>query len=201
MPVPTKSWDFGDGLDPIRLTDKQYMFVECYLTCFNATEAARQAGYRGNDKTLAVTGWQNLRKPNVAEAIRRRLEAQAMQTGEALKRVADIARGNMAQFLTVDPSTGAITLDMAQALKDGAGGLIKSIDVTPEGKIKKVELYPKDKALDMILKAAGAYSDGVTVNLPPFDPAAWEKKAKERLQEVEDMPDIYPEGPHEGNES
>ncbi len=203
MPIPKKPRDFGDGKKPIRLTDKQYMFVECYLACFNATEAARQAGYNGNDRTLASIGSENLTKPNIAEAIRRRLEAQAMNTAEALKRVADLARGNMANFVKVDPSTGSVTLDMAQALQDGMGGLIKTLDVTPEGKIKKVELYPKDKALDMILKAAGAYSDGVTVNLPPFDPAAYEKQAQERLAAVEAMPDPYadPEVVHEANES
>lgn len=197
MPIPKTPRDFGDGKKPIRLTDKQYMFVECYLACFNATEACRQAGYKGNDKTLGTMGWENLQKPGIAEAIRRRLEAQAMETAEALKRVADIARGNMAQFLTPDPKTGDLTLNLTQALAEGHGGLIKTIDVTPDGKVKKLELYPKDRALDMILKAAGAYSDGVTVNLPPFDPAAWEKQAQERLQQVEDMPDPYnPEEPH-----
>ena len=192
--------DLGDGKEKIRLTDKQAMFVECYLTTFNATEACRQAGYKGNDKTLGTMGWENLQKPGIAEAIRRRLEAQAMGTSEALKRVADLARGNMANFITVDPSSGTVKLDMAQALNEGGGGLIKSMDVTPEGKIKKIELYAKDRALDMILKAAGAYSDGVIVNLPPWDPAAWEKQAQERLQTVEDLADPYtPEEPHEAN--
>ena len=185
--------DLGDGKEKIRLTGKQLMFIECYLTTFNATEACRQAGYKGNDGTLASVGSENLRKPKVAAAIKRRLEAQAMDTAEALKRVADIARGNMANFVTVDPTSGTVKLDMAQALNEGGGGLIKSMDVTPEGKIKKIELYAKDRALDMILKAAGAYSDGVIVNLPPWDPAEWEKKAQERLQTVEDLADPYAE--------
>ena len=192
--------DLGDGHEKIRLTDKQVMFVECYLTTFNATEACRQAGYKGNDKTLGTMGWENLQKPGVAEAIRRRLEAQAMETAEALKRVADIARGNMANFIKLDPTDGSVNLDMAAALSEGHGGLIKSMDITPEGKIKKIELYPKDKALDMILKASGSYSDGVVVNLPVWDPAEWEKKAQERLQTVEDLADPYaPEEPNEAN--
>ena len=36
----------------------------------NATEAARRAGYRGNDNTLASTGAENLTKPAIADAIK-----------------------------------------------------------------------------------------------------------------------------------
>ena len=191
--------DLGDGREKIRLTEKQYMFVECFLACFNATEACRQAGYKGNDKTLAVMGSENIRKPNIATAIRRRLEAQAMDTAEALKRVADLARGNMAQFLKLDPSTGTANLDVGAALAEGHGGLIKSVQCNEDGEIIKIELYPKDRALDMILKAAGAYSDGITVGVV-FDPAAWEKKAQERLDAIEKLQDPYaPEEPNEAN--
>lgn len=38
----------------------------------NATEAARRAGYEGNDVTLAAVGSENLRKPLIAEAIKAR---------------------------------------------------------------------------------------------------------------------------------
>ena len=200
MPIPSTPRDFGDGLKPIRLTDKQYMFVEIYLSCFNATEACRGAGYKGNDRSLASMGWENLRKPNVKEAIRRRLSAQAMSTEEALKRVAEIARGNMAQFIKVDPNTQKKILDLSAVLDEGQGGIIKSMDVMPDGEIKNVELYPKDKALDMILRAAQAYSDGVVVNLPPWDPAEWARLQQERLDAIEKLQDPYtPEEPHEAN--
>ncbi|MBI9090727.1 MAG: terminase small subunit [Desulfobacterium sp.] len=55
-----------------KLTAKQQRFVDCYDG--NATEAARQAGYKGNDATLAVVGAENLRKPNVIAEIRSREE-------------------------------------------------------------------------------------------------------------------------------
>ena len=45
------------------LTAKQKLFAEAYVACLNATEAARRAGYKGSDNTLAVTGHDNLRKP------------------------------------------------------------------------------------------------------------------------------------------
>lgn len=52
-----------------KLTPKQQLFVSEYLKTGNATEAARRAGYKGNDVTLCAVGAENLRKPQVAEAI------------------------------------------------------------------------------------------------------------------------------------
>lgn len=53
-----------------KLTPKQELFVSEYLKTGNATEAARRAGYKGNDNTLAQVGNENLRKPNVVELIK-----------------------------------------------------------------------------------------------------------------------------------
>lgn len=53
-----------------KLTPKQQMFVSEYLKTGNATEAARRAGYKGNDVTLCAVGAENLRKPQVADAIK-----------------------------------------------------------------------------------------------------------------------------------
>jgi len=50
-----------------KLTVKQQRFVDCYDG--NATEAARQAGYKGNDVTLGQVGAENLKKPQIKEAI------------------------------------------------------------------------------------------------------------------------------------
>ncbi|MCR9254735.1 MAG: terminase small subunit [Alphaproteobacteria bacterium] len=58
------------------LTGKQRAFVKAYCTEANrnATEAARLAGYRGNDPTLRAVASENLTKANVAEAIEAYLE-------------------------------------------------------------------------------------------------------------------------------
>ena len=65
--------DLGNGHEKIRLTDKQIMFIECYIQTLNATEAARRAGYKGNDNTLASVGSENLQKPAIREWIDARL--------------------------------------------------------------------------------------------------------------------------------
>ena len=55
-----------------KLTLKQETFVSEYLKTGNATEAARRAGYKGNDNTLAQVGNENLKKPKVVELIKSR---------------------------------------------------------------------------------------------------------------------------------
>lgn len=56
------------------LTAKQQKFVDAFTG--NATDAARKAGYAGNDATLAQVGYENLRKPEVREAIRARSKTE-----------------------------------------------------------------------------------------------------------------------------
>jgi phage terminase small subunit len=72
------------------LTPKQRVFVDEYLRDFNATRAAITAGY--SEKTAHATGWENLRKPEIREAIDQRMESIAMGRDERLKELSDIAR-------------------------------------------------------------------------------------------------------------
>lgn len=60
-------------MKPAKLTEKQRRFVEAYVgaACGNATEAARLAGYSGNDQTLRQMGFENLTKPDVATAVQK----------------------------------------------------------------------------------------------------------------------------------
>lgn len=69
-----------------QLTAKQQKFVSAYLGAAegNATEACRLAGYQGNAVTLAVVGFDNLRKPQIAEAIAEAL-ASIDRRGIAIK--------------------------------------------------------------------------------------------------------------------
>ena len=55
---------------------RQKRFADLWLESFNATEAARKAGY--SEKTAAAIGYENLRKPEIAAYIHARLRAQDM---------------------------------------------------------------------------------------------------------------------------
>lgn len=79
------------------LTEKQRRFVEAYMgkARGNATEAARLAGYKGNRETLASVGKENLRKPQIREAIGERVERDplVMTREDAQRRLSAIAMG------------------------------------------------------------------------------------------------------------
>ena len=60
-----------------QLTPKQQLFVDYYLQSFNATESARKAGYKGNDKTLSVVGSENLAKPCIVSQLTKRFNQVA----------------------------------------------------------------------------------------------------------------------------
>lgn len=105
------------------LTGKQKVFVEAYLANgFNATEAARTAGYKGNDNTLSSVGYENLRKPEIAVVVNERLNEAAMSANEVMARLSMIARGEVDDFLDED---GKFDLKKARRLKKA--GLLKKL--------------------------------------------------------------------------
>ena len=65
------------------LTTKQLKFKEGVIKGLNGTEAARQAGYKGNDVTLGAVAYENLNKPHIKQAIdehRAKIEAETEYT-------------------------------------------------------------------------------------------------------------------------
>jgi phage terminase small subunit len=75
------------------LTTKQQLFCEFYIGAANgnATEAARLAGYKGNDVTLTSVGAENLRKPHISALCKKRVQEAAMSADAVLKHISAIA--------------------------------------------------------------------------------------------------------------
>ena len=61
-----------------KFTIKLQRFIDFYDG--NATEAARKAGYKGNDNTLKQVGSENLAKPYISSAIKNREEKRSKST-------------------------------------------------------------------------------------------------------------------------
>ena len=134
-----------------KLTGKQRLFVEAYLECWNATEAARRAEYQGNENTLGSVGWENMQKPAIAAAISRRLSEKAMSADEVLMRLANMARGDISEFIQ---DYGAIDW---KAVKE-KGHLVKKVSHT-QGKQSSIELYDAQAALEKIGRGHGLFVD------------------------------------------
>lgn len=92
------------------LTEKQARFVAEYLVDLNATEAAKRAGY--SEKTAYSIGFENLRKPDIQEAIAEAMDARAKRTGitqdRVLQELARIAFANGTDFAKI-VSTPTVT--------------------------------------------------------------------------------------------
>ncbi len=79
-----------------RLKPQQRVFLENYLLTWNASEAARQAGYKRNPD---VAGSMMLGKLSIKTAVQERLSQLTMAADENLVRLTSIARGPMVYFL------------------------------------------------------------------------------------------------------
>ena len=154
--------------DARKLTKKQQVFIDEYLKCFNASEAARRAGYSAH--SARQTGSDLLNEAYISEQIQARLAEVHMSADEALKLTADIARGDIAQLM--DISSVGFSLDMSKAQSLGLTGLIKKVkQKTTIYQAKKeseddrevteleIELYDKQAALRDILKIHGRFAE------------------------------------------
>lgn len=93
-----------------RNTDKQRVFVETYLQTWNASEAARRAGYRGRANQI---GYRLLTNVDIRAAIERRLSELAMNADEVIARLAAMARGDLSPFVT-EAGTIDLTTEIAR---------------------------------------------------------------------------------------
>lgn len=123
-----------------KLTNKQRAFIDAYCGAskFNATDAARRAGY----KHPHVQGAQNLSK--LSAQIAERMEKLKEKSGSSI----------MSQQ------------EVAQRLSSFADGSIKVQQLANNGKLVDAPVSPKDqlKALELLGKSYGMFVDKKEIN-------------------------------------
>jgi len=124
---------------------KQQVFLEEYLCCWNATEAAKRAGYKHPNKQ----GPRLLVHVGIQEAVQKRLQEKHMSADEVLARVAEIARGIGSEYFDEDGN-----FDFLKARDDDKMHLVHSVARTDGEKSSslKVEIYDALTALNMMGK-------------------------------------------------
>jgi phage terminase small subunit len=115
------------GTLPATLTDKQRRFVEEYCVDFNGTQAAIRAGYSGD--SAASIAWENLRKPEIREAVQGLMRHLTMSAGEAAVRLTRWGRGTVAPFLRIT-GDGEAKVDLSTAEAQDALDLVRKIRQT-----------------------------------------------------------------------
>lgn len=157
------------------LTPKQERFVKEYLKDLNATQAAIRAGY--SQKTAEKIGWENLRKPEIAEAIEaekaKRAKQEDIDAAWVLKRWAAIADANITDVISWDQAdeemkaskdltwaqSYALTeYESKETTKESEGG-----QAIFNNRHRKVKQADKLKALEMVAKHIGMLDSKMTI--------------------------------------
>jgi phage terminase small subunit len=105
------------------LTQKQRLFVEAFIgpANGNAREAARAAGYSGDDNALSQRAFELMRNPKVSELIGVRVEEAVMRANEVLSELSVIAKGDWQNFLEIrrdkDGETVSANLKLSDKIK------------------------------------------------------------------------------------
>ena len=134
------------------LSAKRRVFIEEYIHCgWNATEAARRAGYRCPHSQ----GSRLLENVEIQAAINARIAERAMGADEILDRLGEHARGTMADFLEV--RNNWVRLDIERAQQAGVLHLVKKFRQTKQG--TEVELYDAQAALQLLGKHLGLFKE------------------------------------------
>jgi phage terminase small subunit len=139
------------------LTPKQERFCEEYLIDFNATQAARRAGY--SEKTVRQTGTENLARPSIQARIRELQQPYKEKLDISAERVLEelslIAFARPKKYMSWDNSR--LTLISSEYLTEAETAAIASVSYketsTQFGGTTQVELkfHDKVKALQTIL--------------------------------------------------
>lgn len=149
-----------------KLTPKQQAFVEEYLCDLNATKAAIRAGY--SPRTAHVQGPRMLENVRVRAHIDKAMAERSRRTGinqdRVLRELAKIAFINASDVINMDEATikGEANREDTAAI---ASVKVKTIP-TEAGEIteREVKVYDKIKALELLGKHLGMFTDKLNVN-------------------------------------
>ena len=165
------------------LTEKQARFVAEYLVDLNATDAAIRAGY--SEKTAYAIGFENLRKPEIQEAIRAEMEARAKRTeitqDRVLLELARIAFSDSTDYVRIVSTPAPTTVvdedgEIQQVMRNVQRVELVDTDRIPpdkraaiagikEGKYGiELKLYDKLRALEQIGRHLGMFSDNLQIS-------------------------------------
>lgn len=154
-----------------KLTRKQRMFVEQYPMDWNGTAAVLRAGYNPKDRARASEiAYQLLQKTPVKEALQRAMEERLHKIGvhaeRALTEIARVAFSDLRKLYNEDGS-----LKLPSEWDDDEAAAIAGVEVLEEfsgrgedrtlvGFTKKVRVFDKIKALELLSKHLGIIANG-----------------------------------------
>lgn len=154
---------------------KEKAWLAEYLKCFNATEAARRAGYKWPGRM----GWK--KKEKFADEIARALDERVMEAQEALAHLSDQARADISPYIDARG-----VLDLHALIDAGLGHLVKSVRrvVTKFDDRLEVEIYDRQSALKTILAHHDAGDPDRASQHVVMTLDEWKEEAERRRKEA-----------------
>jgi phage terminase small subunit len=139
------------------LTGRQQLFIAAYLgpANFNASEAARLAGY----KEAALAGHRLLRNDKISALVREAIREKAMPPEEIIARLSDIGRGSLDDFVDIDDDTGNVSLNLSKAKRRGLMHTFETVEYSDKGRLK-IKRYDALEALEKLARIHKMFSDG-----------------------------------------
>lgn len=159
------------------LSKRQQTFVAEYLTGLNAAEAARKAGY--SEKTAESQGSRLLRNVKVAEAIHKAMGKRAERTEISQDRVLEelkrIAFGDLRDAVTWGPD-GVSLKDCAGLTVEQAAAIAEVGETTTkEGGSVRIKRHDKVKALELIMRHMGMFTEKIDLAAKGKIEITWQK--------------------------
>lgn len=168
-----------------KLTPKQKAFIQEYLVDLNATKAALRAGY--SKKSAGQIGSANLAKPYIKKALEKAMKKRSDRTkrtqDQVVEELAKIAFGDISQIVEWDDE-GLKVIPSSKLSQDKKASIAEiSERVTQAGGTIKIKQFDKLRALEMLGRHLGAFTDKVQVS-GRVDLSAL-NKARERVKNFE----------------
>lgn len=148
------------------LNDRQRRFVDEYLIDLNATQAAIRAGY--SKKTAGQIGERLLKhveiKPLLAERMKSREKRTEITQDKVLSELSRIAFGNKRGLMKWGPD--GVTLLDSEGISDDDAAMVSEVSesVTEAGGTIKLKTHDKVKALELLGKHLGMFTDKVELS-------------------------------------
>lgn len=187
-PIPRLQDEYG-------LTELQARFVQEYPACdFNATEAARQAGY--SEKTAHAQASRLLKNVKVQAALSEYLndltQRAELQAEDVLEEYRRIAFSNLRDVVHWGPD--GLELRASDELPDEVAAAVREVEVNEwrqeDGTVRrrvKVKMHRKEKALDKLGEFLGLWQDPHELRVRILQVFA--ELSTDELAEIEQMED------------
>ena len=149
----------------MKLTAKQRAFVDAYIECRNATEAARRAGY--SERSARQVGTNNMSKVYIREAIAARLEqiesAKTASMKEVMEFLSAVVRGKETEQVVTAKGDiierSALIFDRVAASKE----LAKLYSARPAKDIEEQDLRIKKMRAELDSMNSEEKHGGITI--------------------------------------